>query len=217
MKLKIFSNQNLNYMFINLRRKIYIFRRRLRIKNIIKNSNIIKINIGSGADGNLDEYKDWICVDKDILDITNENDWLKILVGKKADSILAEHVWEHLSEKDTLLANQNCYTFLKVGGTLRIAVPDGLHKSENYINYVKPNGSGAGSDDHKILYNYESLSNSLQKLNFKVTLIEYWTKEGTHISQNIDPKLGPIKRTSQKNVKFEENEIYTSLIVDAVK
>jgi predicted SAM-dependent methyltransferase len=203
-------------MFTELRRAFYIFRRRRQIKRIVKNSTIIKINIGSGSDGNLAEYKDWICVDKDILDITNENDWLELLGEKKVDCILAEHVWEHLNKNDTLSANRNCYEFLRLGGSLRIAVPDGFHKNTNYIDYVKPNGTGSGSDDHKILYNFESLSTSLNNMGFKVNPLEYWTKDGRLISSKIDPQFGPIKRSAQKNIPFE-NDIYTSLIIDAIK
>ncbi len=49
---------------------------------------------------------------------------------------------------------------------IRIAVPDGFHKDENYIRSVKPGGTGIGADDHKHLFNYKSLSTLFEKQGF---------------------------------------------------
>ena len=70
------------------------------------------------------------------------------------DAILAEHVWEHLDCFAAIVAAQNCFKYLKPGGYIRVAVPDGWHPDKDYIDYVKPGGWGAGSDDHHVLYTY---------------------------------------------------------------
>ena len=62
---------------------------------------------------------------------------------------MAEHVWEHLSEADARAANRLCFRYLKPGGVLRLAVPDGLHPDPGYIDEVRPGGTGAGVDDQE--------------------------------------------------------------------
>src|SRR5688572_15966016 len=108
-----------------------------------------KFNIGSGKF----EYKDgWLYTDIASLDITKAEEWKRYLKFLKLDNIVSEHVWEHLPEKETAEATRNCYTFLKRGGNLRIAVPDGFHPEKDYIDWVKVGGLGPGADDHQVLY-----------------------------------------------------------------
>src|SRR4051794_26137743 len=92
-----------------------------------------KFNIGSGGI-NIDNT--WFPTDIQTLDITKEEDWKRHLLFIRLRNIMAEHVWEHLDEKDTLKANQNCFKFLEKGGRLRIAVPDGFMPNLDYINHV---------------------------------------------------------------------------------
>src|SRR5690606_14711483 len=130
-----------------------------RLKHIIKllTSSKILINIGSGKD----KYSAWFITDRKVVDVTKTEDWSKYLLVRKADNILAEHVWEHLEPADAAQANANCYQFLKKGGRFRIAVPDGFFPDQEYIDDVKPGGKGKGAHDHKILYTYLSLCEAL--------------------------------------------------------
>ncbi len=174
-----------------------------------------KFNVGSAG---INVEKGWYATDIETLDITKEEDWANHLLFLKVDNIVAEHVWEHLNEKDTFLANRNCYKFLKKKGVLRIAVPDGFHPDPEYINYVKPNGSGMGAEDHKILYNYKLMKEKLEKVGFSVNLLEYWDEEGNfHFTDwSIDDgKIMRSKRYDERN--SDGNLVYTSLIVDAIK
>lgn len=196
------------------------FLNKLRLKNKLKNSKIKKINIGAGPDGKREEYQEWVSVDKDILDITDEKAWLKFTPGYNSlDNILAEHVWEHLTDEDTQLANKNCYKFLKSGGKLRIAVPDGLHTDKEYVENVKPGGKGIGSDDHKILYNFEIMVERLKDAGFeKIILLEYWDKEGNFNHHEWKIEDGFIKRSKNHDPRNKGGKLgYTSLIVDAIK
>ena len=93
-----------------------------------------------GASGG--SYKDWIATDKEMLDLLREDDWAYYFESKPLDAILAEHVWEHLDHRAALVAAQNCFTYLKPGGYIRIAMPDGLHPDKGYIDRVKPGGWG---------------------------------------------------------------------------
>jgi predicted SAM-dependent methyltransferase len=196
------------------------FIKRLILKKRLSNNTIKKINIGAGPDGLRPEYADWISVDKDFLDITMEEDWLNFTPGYSSlDNILAEHVWEHLTDKDTQLANTNCYKFLKKGGRLRIAVPDGFNTDKDYIERVKPGGSGIGSDDHKILYNYQIMSERLKSAGFeRIEFLEYWDENQNfnHIDWKVDD--GFIKRSLKYDSRNKDGKLgYTSLIVDAIK
>lgn len=189
------------------------------LKSRLASAKVKKLNIGSGPDGASEEYREWVCIDKEILDITDAQNW-KDFVGNASSlsNILAEHVWEHLTDTDTALANKNCFDFLKPGGRLRIAVPDGYNIDDDYIEKVKPGGSGVGSDDHKILYTYKIMTERLQSVGFTVEPVEYWNEQGEFIANDWSEKDGFIKRSKKYDPRNQSGKLgYTSLIVDAVK
>lgn len=174
----------------------------------------IKLSVGSGDVFN----NGWINSDINTLDITKKQDWSNYLLCFKANIIFAEHVWEHIPREQIKAANSNCFLFLKKGGTLRIAVPDGYNPNKNYIDAVKPGGDGAGSDDHKVLYNYETLKTELEFVGFKVILLEYWDENGNFHYNEWTDKGGRVRRSKRYDERNKNGELnYTSLIVDAVK
>jgi len=199
--------------------RIKYFLNVLKLKNKFKAAATKKINIGAGPDGEALEYREWVCVDKDILDITNSNAWQSFTKTTEAvDNILAEHVWEHLTDEDTALANANCYKFLKKGGRLRIAVPDGNNPDKEYVERVKPGGSGLGSEDHKVLYTLDLMQERLSKAGFRIELVEYWNNDGVFVANKMDIKDGFIKRSKEFDPRNKSGKLgYTSLIVDAIK
>jgi predicted SAM-dependent methyltransferase len=163
-------------------------------------------------------YPGWLVTDKFLLDITNRDTFTRFWQPNLVWRFLAEHVWEHLTEEEAKKANANCFEFLKVGGRLRIAVPDGFHPDPKYIESVEPGGSGLGSDDHKILYNYKSLSNSLERHGFKVEFLEYWDERGQFHYQKWLSKDGHIVRSKRYDPRNQDGSLtYTSLIIDAIK
>jgi predicted SAM-dependent methyltransferase len=173
-------------------------------------------NIVVGASGVYEEG--WIPTDVHTLNLLKPKRWLLFFKPDTINAILAEHVWEHLSPEDGQTGAATCYMFLKKSGYLRIAVPDGFHPSKEYINYVKPGGSGAGADDHKALYNYRSLSTMLEKCGFSVRLLEYFDEAGKFHFNAWDRKEGMIHRSSRYDERNSNAELnYTSLIIDAVK
>ncbi|CAN5337085.1 SAM-dependent methyltransferase [soil metagenome] len=175
----------------------------------------IKFNVGSsGINTDLDFY----ATDIDTLNITKDDDWRNLLMNLRVDNITAEHVWEHLSDVDTILANKNCFKYLKKNGVLRLAVPDGLHPDENYIEYVRPGGSGLGADDHKVLYTYKIMKERLESAGFRVDLLEYWDENGTFHFKDWNSENGYIMRSSKNDKRNKDGVLhYTSLIVDAIK
>lgn len=197
--------------FIRKKIKRALFYRNLRTEITKKK----KLNVGSG---NVEFDKEWFSCDINLLNLTKRSDWFRLLGFTKVNNIFAEHVWEHLSDEDTYLANQNCYKFLKKNGRLRIAVPDGNHPNKDYIDYVKPNGIGIGSDDHKILYNYCSMKKRLEEVGFRVELLEYWDENGKFHYKDWTNEYGKVRRSRRYDSRNSNGELnYTSLIIDAIK
>lgn len=178
----------------------------------IKNGK--KIVIGSAGI----HQKGWILTDKTILDVTDRNNFLKYWKPESRVAFFAEHVWEHLTDYDVQKANMNCFEFLKSDGRLRIAVPDGYNTNKDYIEKVRPGGSGLGADDHKILYDYKLLSSNLKNTGFRVELLEYWDEKGNFHFKDWDIKYGYVRRSSRFDDRNKDGKLnYTSLIVDAIK
>lgn len=173
----------------------------------------IKLVVGSGS---IFE-EGWIPTDINILNLLNPKQWSNYFSVASIDSILAEHVWEHLTEEDGIIAARTCYKYLKVDGYLRVAVPDGFHPNNDYINYVKPQGYGSGADDHKVLFNYQTFKRIFETAGFKINLYEYFDENGEFHFNEWKAEDGKIYRSK----RFDERNIdalnYTSIILDAVK
>lgn len=174
----------------------------------------LKIIIGS--EGILQEG--WIATDKEFLDLFDEDQWKLFFKPGSIVAILAEHVWEHLTESEGKIAARRCYKYLKRGGYIRLAVPDGFSNIPHYIDKVKPGGTGAGCNDHKVLYNYHIAKNIFEPIGFKIKLLEYFDEKGNFISRKWDPEKGIIRRSSCFDERNRNGVLtYTSLLFDAIK
>jgi len=161
---------------------------------------------------------DWIPTDIDQLNLLVDGDWRKLFRRNSIDAMLAEHVWEHLTPEQAPIAARQCHAYLKEGGYLRIAVPDGNHPSYEYREAVKPGGHGDGSDDHKVLYTIDSLVRLFENSGFKVNKLEYFDSQGIFHGSQWAVDMGKIWRS----LKFDERNVdgnpnYTSIIIDAIK
>ena len=165
----------------------------------------------------------WVVTNQQWLDITKRNDWDKIFSVKGSiKRIVAEHVFEHLTEKQTQIALDLIFQNLTAGGRLRIAVPDGYNPDQDYLRHVGIAGIGPDAADHKQLLNRTSLQKLMSEAGFSTTLIEGYAKNGKLTSLDYDPKDGFILRSrrnpnriSAKGWEFKDAQ--TSLIVDGVK
>lgn len=185
----------------------------IRIK-ILSWHSPLKIIIG--ASGTV--QSGWIPTDIEHLNLLDCNSWKRYFSEGSIDAILAEHVWEHLNEQEAVTAAINCFKYLKNNGYIRVAVPDGFHHSTKYIDAVKPGGSGAGSDDHKILYNYKTLSEVFSSAGFKVEMLEWFDEKGVFNFKEWDKESGLITRSSRFDHRNKDGQLnYTSLIIDAWK
>jgi predicted SAM-dependent methyltransferase len=127
-------------------------------------------------------------------------------------------VWEHLTPEAARTGAENCFEFLKPGGRLRIAVPDGFHPDPSYIEWVRPGGTGPGCDDHYHLFHHRSLSEILRNAGFEVQLLEYWDEKGRFHQSDWSREDGPIRRCAKDDPRNADGKLnYTSLIIDAIK
>lgn len=185
--------------------------------DISKVNHRFKIIIGASSQ----EYEGWIKTQKSELDLTKRKDWEKSFGNRKIDTILCEHVWEHLTEEESEIAAQICYDFLDKGGFIRLAVPDGYFRNKWYQNLVQVGGPGPKDHpaiSHKVLYNYKTIIRPFEKAGFKVDLLEYCDEEGEFHYKYWNEKYGFIYRSKRfdhrnKNGKLE----FASLIIDAKK
>lgn len=180
----------------------------------VRNAAETKIVIGSSG---IFE-NGWIPTNYQYLNLLNEKQWARAFRGRKIDAILAEHVFEHLSEAEGLQALEICHKYMKTGARLRVAVPDGYNPDVNYIEMVKPGGSGEGSEDHKVLYNVDLLEKMFLSAGFSVHRLEYFDSNGKFHKFIWNPDDGKINRSSQYDPRNLDGVIkYTSLILDGIK
>lgn len=173
-----------------------------------------KIVIGSA---NISQPQ-WVATDKSSLDILNRDSFARYWQSNSRLAFMAEHVWEHFTEDNAATANVNCFEFLKPGGRLRIAVPDGFHPDPSYIESVRPGGTGDGAKDHKVLYNYKSITEKLLTAGFKVELLEYWDTNGQFHFHEWSSEDGHVRRSKRYDPRNQDGSLtFTSLIVDAIK
>jgi predicted SAM-dependent methyltransferase len=177
----------------------------------------IKLILGAGA-----TFQDgWHSLKQEDLDLLNREQWSKLVAPESVKAMLAEHVWEHLTMREGCEAARNCYDYLKPGGYLRVAVPDGLHPNERYRDWVKPGGTWQ-PDEHKVLFTYETLASLFMLAGFKVRLLEWFDKQGRLNFARWRFRDGNIQRSykhwyANTFLSVVVGAPYTSLIIDAIK
>ena len=192
---------------------------RSELKHQLQKHSIKKVIVGSSNT----KFDGWVSTNKINLNLLNETDWLRYFKRDPIDAILAEHVWEHLTPDQALIAAAQCFKFLKPGGYLRVAVPDGNHNDPSYIEWVRPGGNGPGSDDHRVLYTHETFSQLFSSVGFEVNLLEYFDNQGEFHSTDWDTEAGMIQRSKMFDKQLFDrsksggNFEFTSIILDARK
>ncbi len=159
----------------------------------------------------------WIPTQREFLNLTEPRDFERCFEPNSVEAMLAEHVWEHLTPAEGLAGARTCFKYLKHGGYLRVAVPDGLHPDPTYLDLVKPGpgpqwpGRDGNSANHKALYAYDTLSQLFEIAGFEVHLYEYFDETGQFHSEEWDRAGGTIwrsKRFDPRN-KTGERPAYT--------
>ena len=173
-----------------------------------------RVLIGAGST----TQEGWFPTDRETLDVGQGAAFRRFWRPGTVEAFCAEHVWEHLEEATARRGVENCFAFLRAGGTLRIAVPDGFHPSAEYREWVRPGGTGLGANDHKILHTHVTLRALLATAGFEVRLVEWWDESGQFHAEPWFPEQGYIVRSATHDPRNQDGALrYTSLIVDGTK
>ena len=177
----------------------------------------MKVIIGAGKT----KFEGWISTQEEELNLLDKRDFEKIFSEKKVAAFLAEHVWEHMSLEEGIVAAKNCFEYLKEGGYIRVAVPDANFRNEWYQNMVKVGGNGDPNHpaySHKIVYDYKVLRKVFEEAGFEVELLEYCDEEGVFHYKYWNEVDGRIGRSFRYDTRNSENKLgMVSIIIDAKK
>jgi predicted SAM-dependent methyltransferase len=177
----------------------------------------LKIIIGAGERS----YPGWIATHKEQLNLLRREDSVESFGKRRIDALLCEHVWEHLAAAEGRAAAVLCFEFLKPGGYLQCAVPDGNFHDEAYHNSVQIGGPGQKDHPaaaHKIVYNHRLLTGVFSEAGLIVDLLEYCDEQGRFHYNHWSPKDGPIHRSLRSDHRNQDGELaFVSIILDAKK
>ena len=218
--LKSILPSDLRQQLRQLQKKIVYFSRRQLIRIPVARGIPMKIIVGAA----MTHQRGWYSTNEQWLDITQSQDWEKIFRGKPSlTHVLAEHVFEHLTEKETKRALELVSKHMTHGGRIRIAVPDGYHPDPVYRRHVGIAGIGADAEDHKQLLNCDVLTSLLEETGFSSEMSEGYLNNGELVQKPIDSISGTIIRsrsnpeTMAKRAGWEFADANTSLVVDGIK
>jgi len=162
-------------------------------------------------------YSDgWIVTNLPELDALDERQWRSLFRPRSVDRVLAEHVAEHWTPTQLSIFLGILGTYLSPRGFLRLAVPDGYHPDPAYIEWVRPGGSGAGAESHKVMYTHETITAELAAAGFSARPLEFFDGDGCFHQLPWSTADGYVDRSAEHDPRNANGElVYTSLIVDA--
>jgi len=177
----------------------------------------MKIILGAGntlIDG-------WKATQETELNILKKIDFEKQFEFNSVDAMLAEHLWEHMTKEEGIIAAKNCYEFIKFGGYIRCAVPDANFKNEWYQNMIKIGGPGPRDHPaytHKIVYDYKVFKEVFENAGFEVELLEYCDENGLFHYKYWNEDDGRIGRSFRYDTRNSIKKlVMISIIIDAKK
>ncbi len=180
-------------------------------------SEPLRVIIGAGAQ----TWPGWISTQRDQLDLTDRASFKRYFGDRRADALLCEHVWEHLTPEQGREAARLCLDFLKPGGWLRCAVPDANFPDEVYQRTVQVGGPGPADHpaaDHQIVYDAPTFRAVFEDAGFEVDLLEYCDDAGRFHYHGWDVSTGPVYRSLLLDHRNRDGHLgFVSLILDARK
>ncbi len=184
----------------------------------MNHSESLRVVVGAGQ---YNYNPGWVHTQETELNLLKREDWEKKFPLNSLEAILAEHVWEHLSYEEGQKAARICFDFLKPGGYIRCAVPDGFFPDEDYQALVQIGGPGPADHPaatHKIVHNYKTITAMFEEAGFNVKLLEYCDEKGRFHYHEWDEKKGFIYRSYRFDHRNQHGKPgFVSLIIDAIK
>lgn len=177
----------------------------------------MKVIIGAGNTS----QEGWISTQETSLNVLSYGSMATYFKVSKASAMLAEHVWEHFSIEEGIRAARHCFEFLEYGGYMRIAVPDGNLRNDEFLKLVGVGGPGPKDHPaagHKVLYTYRDLVKVFETAGFVVNLLEYCDDAGSFIYKYWNPDDGKIGRSFRYDTRNSVDGVgMASIIMDAYK
>lgn len=178
----------------------------------------MKVIIGAGEQ----RWEGWLPTQQDDLDLTRPESFAAFFGESRADAFLCEHVWEHLHPHEARAAAALVLRYLRPGGVLRVAVPDGNHPDPAYLALVAVHGPGPAAD-HQVLYTLDTFRPVFEQAGFTVRPLEWWDDRQQFHRADCNADEAPVYRSStldHRNAAWRGGRGplgFTSLILDAVK
>ena len=177
----------------------------------------MKVIVGAGGTG----QDGWHSTKEDELNIIDPDSWRRNFTPGSITHLLAEHVWEHLTLEEGVVAARNCFAYVADGGLLRVAVPDGNFRNDWYQNMVKVGGPGPldhPAASHKIVYRYRELTAVFREAGFQTELLEYCDDSGDFHYRYWNEADGRVGRSFRFDTRNSQSELgMVSIILDAKK
>lgn len=177
----------------------------------------MKIILGAGKNN----YDSWISTQENELNLLKKEDFDRMFNKEKPTAFLAEHVWEHMTLEDGIIAAKNCFEYLQDGGYIRAAVPDKNFRNDWYQNMVKVGGNGDPNHPaftHKIVYDYKKFCMVFEQVGFEVELLEYCDENGDFHYKYWNEADGKIGRSLRFDTRNSHEKLgMVSIIIDAKK
>lgn len=177
----------------------------------------MKLILGAGAT----VFDGWTATQIDELNLLHPEDFQSVLGAEKAEAMLAEHLWEHLSFEEGIRAARNCYAYLQPGGWLRAAVPDGSFRHSAFQSMIQISGPGPADHpaaSHKIVYDYRRFRAVFTAAGFKTELLEYCDENGDFHYRHWNDDDGHIGRSFRYDTRNSMAGLgMVSIIIDAHK
>lgn len=201
-----------------IRKFRWAYKGRLKIRELVKQKHDrnqpVKVILGAG---NYSAFtNEWINTDLPQFDITNASHWEFIFGNVKISNLFAEHVFEHLTKEQIIMALTLAHKYMSDTGVFRIAIPDRNNKDSLYQEATKPGGTGPGADDHKVFLNIHDCEELAKATSFRILPLEYFDNDSSFHFVDFDSDKGDVTRSRKNNYHYEPVPKYTSLIFDLV-
>lgn len=162
----------------------------------------------------------WYATNEQWLDVTRADHWDRLFAGRRiVTHVVAEHVFEHLTEDEARAALAHIARHLVPGGRVRIAVPDGYHPDPVYRRHVGLDGIGDDAGDHKQLLDLDRLTALMTEQGFRTEHLEGYRADGTLVQRDWRDEDGYVRRSRRNGGRgnlWSFPDADTSLIVDGV-
>ena len=192
--------------------------------HLSKTSGSVRLSVGSAGHC----LRDWLCTERASLDLFTMKDWT-VFRRTGIDIVFSEHVLEHMTPLQVRKIAALAFLFVKPGGRVRTAVPDGYRPDPEYQRYVQAGGTPSGSgQNHMAVWTKDTLPPLFEDVGFSIIHLEHWNLNGLFFQNatayDRENEFGKIDR-SQKNDarnldgsrRFRNLRGYFSLWFDVVK